>query len=53
VAGSWSFRNTVAYKTAAMMPPATGPMIQTYQFAQSPRTRAGPNHLAGFMAAPV
>ena len=32
VAGSLSFRNTLQYSTPAMMPPATGPTIQTYQF---------------------
>src|SRR5262245_21495477 len=36
-----------------MIPPAIGPMIHTYQFAQSPDASAGPNHLAGFIAAPV
>src|SRR5262245_8143487 len=35
-----------------MMPPAIGPMIHTYQFAQLPDARAGPNHRAGFIAAP-
>ena len=36
-----------------MMPPAIGPTIQTYQSAQSVVARAGPNHRAGFIAAPV
>src|SRR5262245_65721866 len=36
-----------------MMPPAIGPMIHTYQFAQLPEASAGPNQRAGFIAAPV
>src|SRR4029450_792880 len=36
-----------------MMPPATGPMIQTNQLAHSPETSAGPNQRGGVIAAPV
>ena len=42
VAGSLSFRNASQYTTPAMMPPAIGPTIHTYQFAQSPVASAGP-----------
>ena len=36
-----------------MMPPAIGPTIHTHQFDQSFVIKAGPNHRAGFIAAPV
>src|SRR5881397_1295077 len=36
-----------------MMPPAIGPTIQTHQFVHVPVISAGPNHRAGFIAAPV
>ena len=36
-----------------MMPPAIGPTIHTHQLDQSFVINAGPNHRAGFMAAPV
>jgi hypothetical protein len=36
-----------------MIPPAIGPTVQTIALAHSPPINAGPNHRAGFIAAPV
>ena len=46
-------RKTFAYSRPATIAPRNGPIQYTYQLSKNCATTAGPNHRAGFMAAPV